>query len=170
MVRRPPRSTRTDTLFPYTTLFRSVEDDVVTLGVDALGPAEQRSAEALEARLLPQLASHRLGEGLAELHAAAWHRPGPLGRAPPASHQQEALVVEDDGAHAHDRPRRAHVSGLCTTMARATRPKDSKKFLVWRSPGRARLSTPKQPRSRHQSTRACITSSPMPTSRQPGSV
>src|SRR3546814_10499079 len=26
MIRRPPRSTRTDTLFPYTTLFRSVED------------------------------------------------------------------------------------------------------------------------------------------------
>src|SRR3546814_8329018 len=25
MVRRPPRSTRPDTLFPYTTLFRSVE-------------------------------------------------------------------------------------------------------------------------------------------------
>src|SRR3546814_9391200 len=25
MIRRPPRSTRTDTLFPYTTLFRSVE-------------------------------------------------------------------------------------------------------------------------------------------------
>src|SRR3546814_13130126 len=24
MVRRPPRSTRTDTLFPYTTLFRSI--------------------------------------------------------------------------------------------------------------------------------------------------
>src|SRR3546814_16535778 len=27
-IRRPPRSTRTDTLFPYTTLFRSVVDDV----------------------------------------------------------------------------------------------------------------------------------------------
>src|SRR3546814_6723227 len=26
MIRRPPRSTRTDTLFPYTTLFRSVID------------------------------------------------------------------------------------------------------------------------------------------------
>src|SRR3546814_11944955 len=26
MIRRPPRSTRTDTLFPYTTLFRSPED------------------------------------------------------------------------------------------------------------------------------------------------
>src|SRR3546814_9818174 len=28
MIRRPPRSTRTDTLFPYTTLFRSAEGAV----------------------------------------------------------------------------------------------------------------------------------------------
>src|SRR3546814_3945151 len=28
MIRRPPRSTRTDTLFPYTTLFRSVIHEV----------------------------------------------------------------------------------------------------------------------------------------------
>src|SRR3546814_17649615 len=28
MIRRPPRSTRTDTLFPYTTLFRSPEHRV----------------------------------------------------------------------------------------------------------------------------------------------
>src|SRR3546814_7842493 len=27
MIRRPPRSTRTDTLFPYTTLFRSTDHD-----------------------------------------------------------------------------------------------------------------------------------------------
>src|SRR3546814_12208331 len=27
MIRRPPRSTRTDTLFPYTTLFRSPEEN-----------------------------------------------------------------------------------------------------------------------------------------------
>src|SRR3546814_9511840 len=27
MIRRPPRSTRTDTLFPYTTLFRSLQVD-----------------------------------------------------------------------------------------------------------------------------------------------
>src|SRR3546814_17311276 len=26
MIRRPPRSTRTDTLFPYTTLFRSADE------------------------------------------------------------------------------------------------------------------------------------------------
>src|SRR3546814_16042807 len=29
MIRRPPRSTRTDTLFPYTTLFRSLFGDAV---------------------------------------------------------------------------------------------------------------------------------------------
>src|SRR3546814_12078767 len=34
MIRRPPRSTRTDTLFPYTTLFRSklLFDEIVRLG------------------------------------------------------------------------------------------------------------------------------------------
>src|SRR3546814_11519775 len=34
MIRRPPRSTRTDTLFPYTTLFRS---DARVQWVDAVG-------------------------------------------------------------------------------------------------------------------------------------
>src|SRR3546814_15719806 len=31
MIRRPPRSTRTDTLFPYTTLFRSLETKLTQL-------------------------------------------------------------------------------------------------------------------------------------------
>src|SRR3546814_17698651 len=31
MIRRPPRSTRTDTLFPYTTLFRSGDDPLLDL-------------------------------------------------------------------------------------------------------------------------------------------
>src|SRR3546814_3004821 len=40
MIRRPPRSTRTDTLFPYTTLFRSMAEDVANhvcrmFGIDA---------------------------------------------------------------------------------------------------------------------------------------
>src|SRR3546814_15603904 len=48
MIRRPPRSTRTDTLFPYTTLFRSRREhrevEVVLilrrkLGVEVLGGA-----------------------------------------------------------------------------------------------------------------------------------
>src|SRR3546814_6008055 len=40
MIRRPPRSTRTDTLFPYTTLFRSAR-------ITASGPvARKASGEA----------------------------------------------------------------------------------------------------------------------------
>src|SRR3546814_11658992 len=35
MIRRPPRSTPTDTLFPYTTLFRSRARDLIT---NELGP------------------------------------------------------------------------------------------------------------------------------------
>src|SRR3546814_8079462 len=35
MRRRPPRSTRTDPLFPYTTLFRSVEAKEAKAGVSA---------------------------------------------------------------------------------------------------------------------------------------
>src|SRR3546814_21054139 len=46
MIRRPPRSTRTDTLFPYTTLFRSDQARAV-LGEDLalfLGPAVKTKA------------------------------------------------------------------------------------------------------------------------------
>src|SRR3546814_13796592 len=46
MRRRPPRSTRTDTLFPYTTLFRSL----LWIGVGrGLGPV-RRIAQAIAAR------------------------------------------------------------------------------------------------------------------------
>src|SRR3546814_17544957 len=37
MIRRPPRSTRTDTLFPYTTLFRSQDEPVGFLGKVVVG-------------------------------------------------------------------------------------------------------------------------------------
>src|SRR3546814_11579156 len=39
MIRRPPRSTRTDTLFPYTTLFRSVLEDAAHVVGD--GPHDE---------------------------------------------------------------------------------------------------------------------------------
>src|SRR3546814_1780752 len=47
MRRRPPRSTRTDTLFPYTTLFRS-----------AYGPKNPRAFEISDPILIP------IGEGI----------------------------------------------------------------------------------------------------------
>src|SRR3546814_14331615 len=45
MIRRPPRSTRTDTLFPYTTLFRSPDVPIVS-GCYSLGQrfAQPRAA------------------------------------------------------------------------------------------------------------------------------
>src|SRR3546814_1499875 len=45
MIRRPPRSTRTDTLFPYTTLFRSAGLDAI-IGANAAAaafPGQQRT-------------------------------------------------------------------------------------------------------------------------------
>src|SRR3546814_16447678 len=47
MIRRPPRSTRTDTLFPYTTLFRSEMLGILRDGI------RQLSAAASEGRNLP---------------------------------------------------------------------------------------------------------------------
>src|SRR3546814_15976366 len=38
MIRRPPRSTRTDTLFPYTTLFRSYLHTVERSSAHDIGP------------------------------------------------------------------------------------------------------------------------------------
>src|SRR3546814_20445028 len=47
MIRRPPRSTRTDTLFPYTTLFRS---DIATVGVLADVPEYELGSIRIGAR------------------------------------------------------------------------------------------------------------------------
>src|SRR3546814_20853016 len=55
MIRRPPRSTRTDTLFPYTTLFRS--DQVAReIAADCADRAAYGSLRNLA------LASHRVGD------------------------------------------------------------------------------------------------------------
>src|SRR3546814_16033454 len=47
MIRRPPRSTRTDTLFPYTTLFRSVKSKELTM------PRETQAARMAAPAALP---------------------------------------------------------------------------------------------------------------------
>src|SRR3546814_17965927 len=68
MIRRPPRSTRTDTLFPYTTLFRSLGQlgDTVCrharpgIGVDELVNRLDIVAQLLERRHLRDRKSTRL--------------------------------------------------------------------------------------------------------------
>src|SRR3546814_1365496 len=53
MIRRPPRSTRTDTLFPYTTLFRSLADVArVRLGQHQSDEPAHRMADHRRARKL----------------------------------------------------------------------------------------------------------------------
>src|SRR3546814_16723718 len=68
MIRRPPRSTRTDPLFPYTTLFRSHHADQLAglLGV-LLSRAPGEGALLLE----QFLRRARLGEILGALHVGA---------------------------------------------------------------------------------------------------
>src|SRR3546814_9739332 len=47
MIRLPPRSTRTDTLFPYTTLFRANGDQCRRFGAPAVGSYDSRAAANL---------------------------------------------------------------------------------------------------------------------------
>src|SRR3546814_16958050 len=63
MLRRPPRSTRTDTLFPYTTLFRASVSATDLIGVD-----------------MRQLAFDRIGMPLSHLvQKRGCHRPETMG-------------------------------------------------------------------------------------------
>src|SRR3546814_10818178 len=48
MIRRPPRSTRTDTLFPYTTLFRSGLARLVVSGQPSTGVRVMSVAKIIE--------------------------------------------------------------------------------------------------------------------------
>src|SRR3546814_11132685 len=73
MIRRPPRSTRTDTLFPYTTLFRSgLFDDFTNIEVDWRAPIQSFSLSRLdglgdEAVGIALLCMNSWGRGLREI-------------------------------------------------------------------------------------------------------
>src|SRR3546814_20565488 len=75
MIRRPPRSTRTDTLFPYTTLFRS-EDARHRPGALPLALARQALAEGRDIRAFPARRgdSRRLRSGCAGTRGQAGRR------------------------------------------------------------------------------------------------
>src|SRR3546814_2197476 len=87
MIRRPPRSTRTDTLFPYTTLFRSVV---------APGGLLQRGLDpGLVALLVAPLA---LGVGLAALQRQALQAVG-RGQQLRAATDLQRLALERSEEH-----------------------------------------------------------------------
>src|SRR3546814_14323328 len=56
MIRRPPRSTRTDTLFPYTTLFRSdAGEDEIEIFRRALARPDARNESAVLLQIVGRL-------------------------------------------------------------------------------------------------------------------
>src|SRR3546814_20993612 len=64
MIRRPPRSTRTDTLFPYTTLFRSVVVDGQdrSVPVAAHRDRDDRAGRRVGARVGEEVGDHLRSE------------------------------------------------------------------------------------------------------------
>src|SRR3546814_3279913 len=82
MRRRPPRSTRTDTLFPYTTLFRSAVGGVmarVVVLVVGIGGRRHRSLRPFAERVARE---QHLSDDLARGEVAdEAHRAGEIGRA-----------------------------------------------------------------------------------------
>src|SRR3546814_20673356 len=101
MVRRPPRSTRTDTLFPYTTLFRSVvrqqwqkdrhEDDDDLRPFER--PAEQENNKLGEQQELQRCEIEAGDEVIDDLLAAAvgeQRGEGPRAYEEPADHRRGA--------------------------------------------------------------------------------
>src|SRR3546814_16747324 len=67
MIRRPPRSTRTDTLFPYTPLFRSGETGMLTLPLHVHSAQKRPGFPGLFLFMERQLASISPGEAAIEV-------------------------------------------------------------------------------------------------------
>src|SRR3546814_9730522 len=64
MIRRPPRTTRTDTLFPYTTLFRSILERQTAVLLEKDKPWTAERMPAVDDRIRNRLGqlSRRLGD------------------------------------------------------------------------------------------------------------
>src|SRR3546814_7314963 len=72
MIRRPPRSTRTDTLFPYTTLFRSGFPVLAAIEryIDLFDTAAARPGKAAD--VIEPLVQQRLAAGRRRNHGFAF--------------------------------------------------------------------------------------------------
>src|SRR3546814_2319396 len=95
MIRRPPRSTRTDTLFPYTTLFRSGPGRGPAAGqaVCRLPGTDERPAAAdLLQQRPPHLAVGRLPRGAAR--GTGLLHPGGAGTRHPARSEEHTSELQ----------------------------------------------------------------------------
>src|SRR3546814_11170891 len=84
MIRRPPRSTRTDTLFPYTTLFRSYLDPlsrarIAPLRSSAVGDAERAETDEANLSTPLQRSGNRVENRIQGLRRVGLGKAGPAG-------------------------------------------------------------------------------------------
>src|SRR3546814_1734367 len=105
MIRRPPRSTRTDTLFPYTTLFRSPPGMPRTRRASEKGPGLLQATETHTIPLLPGLDAGRAQEELQKIQDLKHSGKHEHVR----SHGYWRQAVPGDGRR--DAPRRAAAGG-----------------------------------------------------------
>src|SRR3546814_12160424 len=116
MIRRPPRSTRTDTLFPYTTLFRSVGilDRTCGCGKRARNADADAAAPAgLNLDLLDEVSYCAYGSGIvpARRRQASAREDRAVGRdggslAPGAAERHPAPSASASAFSSHKQPRK----------------------------------------------------------------
>src|SRR3546814_9299968 len=108
MIRRPPRSTRTDTLFPFTTLFRSFRSRghdayrsrparrELLLSERQVRPRRQTRQHRLAKRILAGMETaaghHRGGEAVAELLVGPRQQTGRHGRSEEHTSELQSLM------------------------------------------------------------------------------
>src|SRR3546814_20829803 len=92
MIRRPPRSTRTDTLFPYTTLFRSFKTMSVESTVSTSDSQHSKSVPAFDFQGLEQIARQASQGSLACAHWNHQPRPHPQDRSEEHTSELQSLM------------------------------------------------------------------------------
>src|SRR3546814_1990914 len=104
MIRRPPRSTRTDTLFPYTTLFRSRKGHALRPHAQRLWARGRPDAGGGD-RELPERG--RVGDDPRSVQAVY-----PRSRPDRAGALMRILLTHDDGYHARSEEHTSELQSL----------------------------------------------------------
>src|SRR3546814_3661771 len=121
MIRRPPRSTRTDTLFPYTTLFRSIRcSGNLGLSVRADANRHARFAATLGGAVAGCDTASAVGDDAGPHHArehAAGLEPGDPGAVRQRA-QDGAAAVARIAADTTSERNRAHHNRACVASRR----------------------------------------------------
>src|SRR3546814_2735953 len=104
MIRRPPRATRTDTLFPYTTLFRSIDG-----GIEAM--ADRKSSSGMgSGGMVSKIEATRIATAAGiDLAIISGHGPYALAR---FTHTGHGTVFVGER---HPSARKAWISGVITS-------------------------------------------------------